>query len=726
MYGLSLANPEDLFYDVKVFHEDTWYSITYRTGMTVYEEMLSDGFYCATGWNAAGYVPQVMVFPSVPRLNTEAFAEPYAFQLTIDGQQLHSHWQWEDFEQTEEERGLHVCVTLVHKIRPVRVKIHTFLDGTPVLTRWLEIENTGESYSAISQMAVMSGGVAQLPRHRQYLRENTPLYRLGYSELTPWGHEGTFRWHPLNGNSGTYFGGRFLRERHRHPMCILENNATGECYIAQLGYSGGYRFDFDLNENAEQAALSMKIAVDGFSPIRVLDPKDTTVTPKVHMGMVFGGYDNAVNEMNRHIRRSVLVSPSPLFAPMRSGLGPEMDMRQAAVLRQIDTNAKLEMDAFVIDAAWYSEDGQEENWLYQNGDWFPEKLRYEIGYDGLAQYCHDRGLLFGLWMEPERLGRDSKAFQEHPEFCTVGYDDKIRGGINGGGGILDISRDDAAKWVEEQMVKFVETTKIDYLRLDFNVGNEQTRAYTMRGGFLENSDYRYYENWYGIYRRLRERFPKLILENCASGGGRTDLGMMESMSHTQLSDWVVAPRSFAIINGMSMCLPPERMDHLVGGVGAHILSEIDFNLRLCLFSRPAFGNFFEYSYQENPLQMGRVRHCISLFRDFVRPMHRTGSKVYHHTPELDPQEPKGTGILEYTSADGAQAMLGVFQLSDPEEKELCVRFRGVNPQLTYRVTLDNLGVTYELTGHELRDSGIRLYLGGALTSELILAEAKGE
>ena len=78
---------------------------------------------------------------------------------------------------------------------------------------------------------------------------------------------------------------------------------------------------------------------------------------------------------------------------------PQLD---EAVLRQIDTNAKLEMDAFVIDAAWYSEDGQEENWLYQNGDWFPEKLRYEIGYDGLAQYCHDRGLLFGLWMEPER------------------------------------------------------------------------------------------------------------------------------------------------------------------------------------------------------------------------------------------------------------------------------------------------------------------------------------
>ena len=713
----------ELFFDAKLIDNGDKKSVTYRTGMAVYEEGFIDGMFVAYGWNGAGYVPQVATIPEVPRLNHKAFAEPSAFSLVIDGQLLHSHWEWVGYEQKEEDRGLLVTVSLKNMVRPISVKIKTFLDGTPILSRWLEITNVSDTnHAAISNMAVLSGGLQITKRHRNHLRPSSKVYRVGHLDAHSWGFEGSFKWHTLT-NGGYYFGGRFLRGRHRHPMFVLENNATGECFIGQLGYSGGYRFDFDLNDNPYDACLSLKAGPDGYAPIRVLDPNDTTITPKIHIGMMFGGLDECVNAMNAHIRRSVMTYPYPVKSPLRGGIGPEMDMSQPGVLAQIDSAAMFGEEMFEIDAAWYSDDGKENDWLYNNGDWFPEKCRYEMGFDGIREYCHKKGLKFGLWMEPERLGRDSQAFKDHPEFCTVGYDDRIRGGINGGGGIVDISKPEAAKWVEKQIIKLIETYKLDYLRLDFNVGNEQTRAYTKRGEFLENSDYRYYENWYGIYRRLRERFPDVVFENCASGGGRTDLGMMATMSHTQLSDWFWAPRSFAIINGLSMCLPPENLDHLVGGCGAHTLAELDFNLRLLVFSRPSIAMMTERRYVVNPIHIGRIKHVVDIFKNIVRPMHDTGSRVYHHTPELDINEPKGTGVLEYVSNDGSIGILGIFQLSDPVEKEIKVCFKGLDISKNFRLRMDNLGSECIISGFELVNSGIIVRLATALTSELIIAQA---
>jgi len=77
-------------------------------------------------------------------------------------------------------------------------------------------------------------------------------------------------------------------------------------------------------------------------------------------------------------------------------------------------------------------------------------------------------------------------------------------------------------------------------------------AKTTRHGYVENGYWRYYEALYAIYDRLRARFPDVVFENCAGGGGRTDIGLVRRFSHTWVTDWQIAPRSFSITNGMLM------------------------------------------------------------------------------------------------------------------------------------------------------------------------------
>ena len=127
------------------------------------------------------------------------------------------------------------------------------------------------------------------------------------------------------------------------------------------------------------------------------------------------------------------------------------------------------------------------------------------------------------------------------------------------GGLLDLTNPEVAKWMEQQITHVIEENHLDFFRLDYNT-DPQRGIKTMRDGFIENGYWRYYEALYGIYDRLRARFPNVIFENCAGGGGRTDIGMVRRFSHTWVTDWQIAPRSFMITNGMTMALPPEYVD----------------------------------------------------------------------------------------------------------------------------------------------------------------------
>ena len=294
------------------------------------------------------------------------------------------------------------------------------------------------------------------------------------------------------------------------------------------------------------------------------------------------------------------------------------------------------------------------------------------------------------------------------------------------------------------------------------------RAYVRVGGKrqffpqrrLRTVEYSIEATYGGLYERLRARFPDVIFENCAGGGGRTDIGMVRRFSHTWVTDWQIAPRSFTITNGMTMALPPEYVDRLLGGQSGHTTAEFDFQSRLLLFVRPTVGFLYPLGAQPNPLMIARLQRWSALYKDFVRPFMATG-RIYHHTPEVSGFDPQGWGVLELASRDGTRAICGLFQLSAPVEPEYLLRMRGLDPTRRYRVTWENAAAHYaagaaahyaagaaahyaagaaadhaagaaadhaagaaaEIDGYVLMKQGLTVRLEGALTSELLIFEA---
>ena len=224
-----------------------------------------------------------------------------------------------------------------------------------------------------------------------------------------------------------------------------------------------------------------------------------------------------------------------------------------------------------------------------------------------------------------------------------------------------------------------------------------------------------------MYENLKKRFPDVIFENCAGGGGRTDLGMMKNFNHTWVSDCQRAPRSLVITNGMTMALPPERVDRLFAGMGCHEHGTIDLQMRNTMLTHISLNVVAPASAPENPIQTEFIRHSVDIYKNFIRTF-LPEAKIYHHTPEISTFE-NGLYILEIASPDCKKGVAAVFTLPDSKQKNVAVFPKGINAGLNYKITLDNSRATYYAKGNELLLNGIPVSISSSLSSELILFEA---
>ena len=704
----------EFFTDVVVC-ESPEITVSYRTGMMVFEEGLRDGRWVALSYSANGCLMAANDRPAPTFMKTEQFSRPQSFRVSTDGQDLDSHWRFAGAKTERGEDTMRTCVTLEHTVRPVTVRIHTLLDGTAVMQRSIEVVNTGESPMALAAMAPLSGAVQQTGRDKNRLDVSGELYRLGYMKYSGWGGEGDFHWETLPDEIFTV-AGRYRRDRFRHPMFLLENRLTGETFIAQLAWSGGYAFTFDLNRELPGTAnLSFDIAVDAPAPLKVIEPGESCESPAVHIGVVFGGLDPAVQEMHDHVRRSVMLPPTRgVTGWIESGIGAEFDMSLESTLNAIEQAHRIGSEVFFIDAGWYVEPNRENaEWWYRCGDWRYNSERYPNGIEQVREAVHSKGMLFGLWMDADRIGPASRAWQEHEDWIVKNYDGK-----RSENGLLNLAEDEVAAWMEREIRFLLDNYKLDMFRLDYNVGVRDTLAYNEREGYTENTFLRYYDNVYAVYKRLRRDYPGVVFENCAGGGGRTDLGMVSCFTHTWVTDWQIHPRAFSITNGMTMALPPECVDRLMIGQASYLTADLSTMLRNQLFARPTISALHTTYFGENPQQTAMVRHNVGIYKDFVRPMH-TDSRCYHHTPELS-KACDGFGVIELAAKDSSRGMIGIFRLAEPEREETTVFPRGVDLSKNYLVTFDNSGAKVRLSGFELAQNGLRIRLGSALTSELVL------
>jgi alpha-galactosidase len=694
----------------------------YVSASTVFAEALEHGRWVGLYWSASGQVQRENTTTGLPGLDSLALPL-HTFELEIDGQSLHNRWEWVGASQRAGPRNgtVEAVVELSHEVRPITVRLVTRLDGTPFLARYLEITNTGKAPAALNHVAPWSGllwnsGVKGSWGEHLAVNPSTArtAYRIGYLAGDRWGEEGNFRWQPVD--QETFRIERTLSGRvFNPPYFIADNGVIGQRFIMALAWSGNFLADFSLRD---KSALTFRLAPLAPAPLRVIAPGETVISPEVHLGPCHGKLDTAVAAWHAHIRASV-TPPRPKGKEMYTVAGRIVEEPGDWILREIDMAAEMGVEAFMVDAGWYG--AKFGAWTELRGDWV-EGDWLPGGLAGIRKYCHKKGVLFGLWHEAEAIAKKSRLAAEHADWLL-----KTDAGRECGE-TLNLANPDAAHFFEDTVQRLVREHKLDFYKLDYNV-DVREGGQTLQDGFAESEFWRHHEVIRRTYERARQENPSVCLENCASGGGRNDIGMLSLFHYSCESDWSVHPYAIRAINAMTMFIPPEAIcyyhNHVNWGsqMQAHQTADADTHLRVGLFALPIFVGFGAQDADRKTEFFARTKRYIELHKGFCRPVLAGHPEVFHHTPDIGLSQAAPWCVLEYAARDRSRGYAGVFKLTH-DAAPYGLRLRGVDMATDYEVTLDNASQTFRMSGRDLALNGLPIALDSALTSELVMYERK--
>ena len=159
----------------------------YSSELTIYDEGLLDGRLVGRYWSPIGRLR------AEKEMKAAEYASPWAdaFLIEIGGNAVRPQWNWVGAKT----QGATTVVELQHASEPLRVRVHTKRDGTPVLMRWLEITNTSDKPLPLSGLAPFSGQLWRIWWQAQLFHKRTdPPFRLARFRHSSWGDEGDFGW----------------------------------------------------------------------------------------------------------------------------------------------------------------------------------------------------------------------------------------------------------------------------------------------------------------------------------------------------------------------------------------------------------------------------------------------------------------------------------------------------------------------------------------------------
>ena len=574
---------------------------------------------------------------------------------------------------------------------------YTAWGETGVVTRELTVTNRGSSPIAVSIAPTWL-----LPGGDYVLRS---LYG-------SWGQERQLDTQPLG------VGARRFEQTHGRsskgyvPWLSLRNQRAGVEYLAELAWSGNWAMQVERTSGENDIVLANRpIAVqmgprhDGGGPLS-LAPGASVAFPRLALTASAGDLDDVANQMHRYQRAYVSPPASgnrPLLVQFNSWYPFGQDVDVDRLKQSADAAATLGAEAYVLDSGWYVDN----DWVLELGDYQVSRRKFPRGLEELADHVHARGMKFGLWVEIENVGRESRMFREHADWC-MSYDREPV--INDRRCQLDFAKPEVRQWARTTVERLITSYHLDWIKIDYNIdaGDHFDPASPAHAGTRLADHVNAYYAWLD---ELRAAHPQLVVENCSSGALRLDSGIIAHTHTTWVSDVVAAKQSLQLGYGCTLQFSPELCNHWMVG------DKDDGTVALdappgwwdFMFRVPMTGQFGISSrvLEWSPALREHAASNVALYKRIRETL--TGADVYHLTPAPDHNRPTGWMALQYVAPDSGRAVLLAYRLARGAPSEL-FRLRGLDAATRYDVLLD--GAPWrQVTGAELAGSGLRVALG---------------
>ena len=531
-----------------------------------------------------------------------------------------------------------------------------------VITRYAEITNGGKS--DITLLRAFSGNIAFDNNGYEVISNFGTWARERQIERAPLLHTGAV----VESNCGS-------SSHYANPFMILTerdtNEASGEAIGVALAYSGNHKVSANLNKY-NIVNLSAGISPDNFR--WTLSQGETFSTPE----MVISFSDSGLSTLSQNFHS--LIKNRVCRGVYRDKKRPVLlnlweacyfDFTDETVKKAADSAAELGVELLVIDDGWF---GKRNNDRSSLGDWFVNEDKIKCGMASLCEYVNSKGLMLGIWFEPEMISPESELFSRHPEWVMQISGRKpteLRWQL-----MLDLTNSEVCDFVYNSVADILRTTNIQYVKWDYNRTMAHLGSATLPADKMGEYYHRYVLGLYSVLERLNNDFPEVLFEGCASGGGRFDIGMLYYTPQIWTSDDTDAVERAEIQYGTSFIYPMSAQSAHVSACPNHQTGRsVSMQARHIMALTGSFG------YELAPDKIAQEdREYIKEFINFYNDSYKVFSdgKYYRLTnPTAD-----DFAVFEYVYE--GRVIVGAMQMSNHAiNLQKTVRLQGLEPNGIY-------------------------------------------
>lgn len=337
------------------------------------------------------------------------------------------------------------------------------------------------------------------------------------------------------------------------PMGALTDESRGVAIAWQIEHNGSWHWEVGDHRGAIFVTAGGPTDQEHQWRTR-LEPGSSFQSVPVAVTAVVGDLVDVFPPLTRYRRRIRRLNDDDVALPvvfndfMNSLLAEPTEEK---LLPVIAAAARVGSEYFCVDAGWYS---NEPGWWRTVGEWEESTTRFPHGFAFVFDAIRAKGMIPGLWIEPEVIGVDSPVVDIIPDSALF-----WRSGarVNGQGRYqLDFRSPAVVARMDSVIDRLISDYGLGYLKFDYNINGgigTEVGGVSAGEGLLEHN--RAFLAWIdGLF----DRHPGLVIEACSSGGARIDYATLARHSILSTSDQTNHYRYVPIAAGAPTGLTPEQ------------------------------------------------------------------------------------------------------------------------------------------------------------------------
>lgn len=566
-----------------------------------------------------------------------------------------------------------------------------------LLEKWTEIKNTGKKDQIEIENA--QSGTFFLPQNAYELTHLAGIWGYEYQPNVTKLTQGLKTFQVKDFRS---FGSSFFAVRPEGE----QDETCGDVWFGTLQYSGNWRMDLEKYPRGE---LQVTGGINFWDQALMLKPGKSFITPKMIIGYTQRGMEGVSQSLASYTREKVLYpSHRDMVRPVlyNSWYATTFDVNEEHQLALAKIAKELGVEIFVIDDGWFKGRINDKGGL---GDWTVDKNKFPNGLQPMIEKINAMGLDFGIWIEPEMVNPNSDLYRAHPDW-VFHYPNRTRHeGRNQL--MLNLAREDVYQYLYDSFSKLLRENNIKFIKWDMNKSLTDPGFPSAPTDEQRAVRIKYVENLYRLLEALRSEFPDVWFENCASGGGRVDLGMMARTDFSWASDNTDPVERTFIQYSFLNAFPSNSMISWVTHEDWHNQKHpLDFKFDVSMCGVLGVGyDITKWTEEEKAV----AREKIARYKEIRETVHKGD-----HYRLVSPYE-NNRSVLQFVNKPKSESVVFVYNLAEypvnaisETKRPKQVKLRGFLPDASY--TIEGIKGVYK--GRQLMDIGIEFPVRGAFKS----------